>query len=64
MRLSVERYGINIIPESPQDEAFLEEVLGFKEFARCSVERVNFMGTNSLAWVRITREKVTKGGQS
>lgn len=56
MELKVERYRLLIIPETPQDEAMLEEVFGLKK-AGDSVEmkRVNAMGLSCWAYAEIDK---------
>lgn len=56
MELKVERYRLLIIPETPQDEAMLEEVFGLKK-AGDSVEmkRVNAMGLGCWAYAEIDK---------
>ena len=56
MRLQIDRYDIDIIPETQQDIVYIEEVLGLKdEGQRCTAKRVNAMGLRCLAYVRLER---------
>ena len=62
MRLQVSRYSLEIIPESPQDVAFLEEVIGLKSDGDwADAYRVNAMALSSLAYLRI--EKIKSGNE-
>jgi len=64
MKLVVERYGMQIIPESATDEAYLEEVLGLKQGGdTVQLKRANAIGLRCWAYaetvkplVRIDRE--------
>ena len=40
MKLDINRYSMRIVPENPQDEAYLEEVIGAKLTNDQSVTRV------------------------
>ena len=61
MKLNTHRYGLEIVPESPQDEAFIEEVLGLHTAGQ-SVELVrrNAIGLGALAFLetRTPRQKM------
>ena len=58
MKLKVTRYSLQIIPETPQDQAFIEEVLGIKKPS----DSVRLVGVaplgmqHSLCYVETTRE--------
>jgi len=55
MRLEVERTKICIIPESPQDEAYIEEVLHLRKHDDiCGFRRVDVMGGIGLAYIETT----------
>ena len=42
MKLEIRRDAIIILPESPQDDSFIEDTLGFKQNgAKLEVERIN-----------------------
>ena len=64
MELKVERYRLLIIPETPQDEAMLEEVFGLKK-AGDSVEmkRVNAMGLGCWAYAEIDKPNAPQQGR-
>ncbi len=58
MKMHVTRYSIQIIPETPQDEAFLEIILGFGEHpigGPAEAKRVNAFGTGALGYVEIKK---------
>ena len=58
MRLRVDRAAIMIIPESPIDEAYLEEVLKLRsEDCRVTGKRVNAMGVNGWAYLEVGPDK-------
>lgn len=58
MRMRVNRRTIDIIPESPQDEAYIEEVLGLKAGGDCAkAVRIDIMGLGSLAYITIEKGK-------
>lgn len=53
MKLKVERYGIEIIPEDKIDEAYIEEVLGLKEAnSSIKLKRINAMGLSCIAYLQ------------
>lgn len=61
MRLQVSRYSIEIIPDSHEDEAYLEEVLGLKQFgddppATCEAKRVNAIGLSAWAYLQLKKK--------
>lgn len=57
MKLSLRSYAIEIIPETVQDEVYLETVLGLKsESCRAVAGRVNVMGLSCWAYVEVRRE--------
>ena len=50
MKLKVTRYSLEVIPESPQDEAYIEEVLGLRAEGACVVlVRKNNSGVSSIS---------------
>lgn len=59
MKLEVTRYGLKIIPENAQDEAFIEEVLGLRNLSddigkphpKCELVRMNVFNTSKLAYI-------------
>lgn len=52
MKLNIERYSLQIIPETPVDEAWLEEVLGLmKEGDSVPLVRVHPMDLSCWAYV-------------
>ena len=52
MKLEVDRFTIRIIPESPQDVAYIEEVLGLEDDDDAILlKRVNVRGAYCLAYV-------------
>ena len=52
MKLTVTRYSVEVIPESPQDEAYIEEVLGLKKEGDCVVlTRKNISGCAGIAYL-------------
>ena len=52
MRLEVARFSLRIIPESPQDAAYIEEVLGLKEGGQyIHLLRIDAMGLSALAYL-------------
>jgi hypothetical protein len=54
MKLKVLRYSIDIIPESIQDEAFIEEVLKLKnEGDEAQIKRINVMKLSGIAYLEI-----------
>jgi hypothetical protein len=54
MKLKVLRYSIDIIPESIQDEAFIEEVLKLKnEGDEAQIKRINAMNLSCIAHLEI-----------
>lgn len=57
MKLIVNRYSMEIIPEGPTDEAYLEEVLGLKQDVnQVSAKRVNVIGLSCWAFLEIKRK--------
>ena len=62
MKLKVNRYSLQIIPENETDEAYIEEVLGLKESdSRTNAVRVAPIGLDhALAYVEIKAK--TSGG--
>lgn len=61
MRLTVDRYSMQIIPETKQDEAYIEEVLGLKKGGDCiAAERIDAMGLSCIAYVEMKVE-IKKG---
>jgi hypothetical protein len=51
MKLEVERDRLLIKPETPQDEAYLEEVLGLRKMGdTVEIMRVNAMGLSCWAY--------------
>lgn len=51
MKLEIGKYSLKIIPETPQDEIYLEEVLGLDiSESYCRINRVNEMNTGSWAY--------------
>lgn len=58
MRMKLGRFGIMIIPEDEQDEAYIEEVLGLKEEGQSvKLRRENAAGLNKLAYLETKKEK-------
>ena len=57
MKMEVGRYGIEIIPESQIDEAYIEEVLGLKKEDDICICRRGVIGEDRLAFIVIEREK-------
>lgn len=56
MKLEVNRHSIQIIPETPQDEAMLEDTFGLKsDGAQTVARRVNASGLNCWAYLEITK---------
>ena len=56
MELKVERYRLLIIPETPQDEAMLEEVFGLKKDGDAvEMRRRNASGLNCWAYAEINK---------
>ena len=58
MKLRVNRYTIEIIPEDNIDEAYIEEVLGLKENhqnALCT--RINSIGLSCIAYIQIKKQE-------
>jgi hypothetical protein len=56
MKMQVNRYGISVYPETPQDEAFIEEVLGLKKDGdKIHIIRRNAIGLSSLACLETRR---------
>ncbi len=58
MKMQITRYSIQIVPETPQDEAFLEIILGFSPNAlggQAEATRVNVVGLSALAYVEIKK---------
>jgi len=52
MKFEIERYGIKIIPENEEDEAYIEDTLGVtNENHTISLYRVNLFGMHSLAYL-------------
>lgn len=55
MKLQVGRRSLQIIPETPQDEAMLEEVFKLREKgATVTARRVNAAGLSCWAYLEIT----------
>lgn len=60
MKLEVTRYGLKIVPENAQDEAYIEEVLGLRNLSddvakppkRCELVRRNAIGLSRLAYIQ------------
>lgn len=58
MKLEVERRRLLVVPETPQDEAYIEEVLGMRgDIAEARVLRVNAFNLSCLAYLEITAKK-------
>lgn len=56
MKLVVNRYGLEIVSENVQDEAFIEEVLGLKRAEdKAHAMRINHVGLTSLYGIGIVR---------
>ncbi len=58
MKLKVNRYSLEIIPEGETDEAYIEEVLGLKENhqnALCT--RINAIGLGCIAYIQIKKQE-------
>lgn len=56
MKLIVNRYGLQIIPESPTDEAYLEEVLGLKQDGdMVNLKRKNAIGLHCWAYAETVK---------
>ena len=63
MKLEVKRHGLNIVPEGPIDEAYIEEVLKLKESGD-SIKLVRYnahalsstSNTSSIAYLKTERE--------
>lgn len=52
MKLEIKRTHLKIIPQSPQDEAWIEEVLDLRnEGDSVKLKRSNVYGTGSLAYI-------------
>lgn len=67
MKLEVQRSYLTIIPESAQDEAYIEEVLGLKQKDdKVSLVRQNTWGTSGIAYLKTEIEKaeVPNGGKA
>lgn len=64
MRTVIERSGISIVPESKQDEAYIEDTLGLKEkgsWVKCV--RIAPMGLDhAIAYLEIVPDPIKKGG--
>jgi hypothetical protein len=57
MKLKINRYSMEVIPENSQDEAYLEEVLGLKdEKSEAWAIRVNAMGLSCWAYMEIIKK--------
>jgi len=62
MRMEIERRRIKILPDTPQDVAFIEEVLGLhQECDTTTVVRRNVIGTHTLAYIVIVPREETTG---
>ena len=58
MKLNIERYSLNIIPEDIKDEVFIEEVLGLKEGGdTIPLRRKDAFGFGSIAYLETVTEK-------
>ena len=56
MKLEVTRYSIKVIPESPQDEAMLEEVFGLRKGGdSVPATRKNAIGLSCWAYLEIQK---------
>ena len=56
MKLEVSRYHMTVVPETEQDRAYLEEVLGMKNNEdQCTAERINAMGLSCWAYLKIRK---------
>ena len=56
MKLTVQRFCLDIIPETVQDEVMLEELFGLrKEGDTLTAKRVNAMGLSCWAYLRIEK---------
>jgi len=55
MRLEVDRAVLRIVPETPQDEAYLEHVLGLAHGQRCLVRRVQGDGGRDWGCAEVRR---------
>lgn len=52
MKFRIERYGIEVIPETDQDHAYIEDTLGLKKDGESvSLVRQNVHGLNSTAYL-------------
>ncbi len=66
MRLEIARYGLRVIPESEQDEAYIEEVLKLKKdndsirLVRSNAIGLSCMGLLETDYVRSSHESLSK----
>lgn len=53
MKLRVSRHSIEIIPEGPTDEAYIEEVLGLRKAGEWAcLTRINASGLSCIAYLQ------------
>jgi len=58
MKMDIRRYGIQIIPENDEDEAYIEEVLGLKTVKSvASCTRENAIGLQRIAHINICKKE-------
>ena len=59
MKLKVNRYEMQVIPENSIDEAYIEEVLGLKKDRQTiKAERVNVAGLSCIACIQIGKTEI------
>ena len=58
MKMDIRRYGIQIIPENDEDEAYIEEVLGLTTItSEASCTRKNAIGMQRIAYINICKKE-------